>query len=507
MKKLLLLICAGTGALMAQTPTILGVYNATLESEGIPNTTICPGGIATIYGTGFGSGSTTSVVVLVGGQRSDVLAVAPTQVNVQLPFNASVGATSVVITTGGGTSAPFNVTLAAVAPTIALAVGSTTVGLFTTLKNTIVSSTNLANPGDTLVLYATGLGPTTPAAPVTGLATSNLPTATLPTLTIGGVAAKVLYSAIPSGYAGLYQVNFTVPANVQGDAPVVLSIDGQSSNTATLPLFGISAVVNAGSFLNTDTAAPEEMLSIFANGLGTTNQLYGFPATTVEGVSVTINGVPAPILALAASGNQINVVAPSNLPTTGTVQVQLTTPTGTSIDYPLIMNPAVPGIFLVSVPANPAANIAVAQFANTVWLVVQTSAATALQIPQNCTASNANPLSICGQPAAPGDYLVLYLTGLGEVTPNGAASGTPLGTGVVAPVSGSPLYETTATPTVQVGGVAATVLFSGVAPGTSGEYQVDFQVPTGVTEGDSVPLTVSMPGSTTATATLAVHSR
>ena len=196
LKKLLLLICAGTGALMAQTPTILGVYNATLESEGIPNTTICPGGIATIYGTGFGSGSTTSVVVLVGGQRSDVLAVAPTQVNVQLPFNAPVGATSVVITTGGGTSAPFNVTLAAVAPTIALASGSTTVGLFTTLKNTIVSSTNLANPGDTLVLYATGLGPTTPAAPVTGLATSNLPTATLPTLTIGGVAATVAEAAI-----------------------------------------------------------------------------------------------------------------------------------------------------------------------------------------------------------------------------------------------------------------------------------------------------------------------
>ena len=83
---------------------------------------------------------------------------------------------------------------------------------------------------------------------------------------------------------------------------MVLSIDGQSSNSVTLPLFGISAVVNAASFLNTDTAAPEEMISIFANGLGTTNQLYGFPATTVEGVSVTINGVAAPITALAAIG-------------------------------------------------------------------------------------------------------------------------------------------------------------------------------------------------------------
>jgi uncharacterized protein (TIGR03437 family) len=507
MKKLVLLVCLSAAGLMAQAPAILGVFNAPLEAEGIVNTSLCPGALATIYGSGFGSGAPTSVVVLVGGQRAFVIAVAPTQVNVQLPFNAPVGATTVVITTGGGTSAPFDVTLTAVAPTIALANGSTTNGLFVTLKSTFVSSTNLPNPGDTLVLYASGLGPTNPAAPVSGLATANLPTATLPTLTVGGVAATVLYAGIASGSAALYQVNFTVPKTVQGNVPVVLSIGGQSSNSVILPLFGISAVVNAASFLNTGTAAPEEMISIFANGLGSTNQLYGFPATTVEGVSVTINGVAAPITALAATGNQINLVVPSQTPTTGTVQVALTTPTGTSIDFPLIMNAAVPGIFLVTDSANPTADIAVAQFANTVWLVMPTSAATALQLPQNCTASSANPLSLCGQPAAPGDYLVLYTTGLGEVTPNGDPNGTPLATGVIAPVSGSPLYETTATPTVQVGGVTATVLFSGVAPGTSGEYQVDFQVPTGVTEGDAVPLTVSMPGSTTATATLAVHSR
>jgi uncharacterized protein (TIGR03437 family) len=510
MKNLFLLFCAGAGALMAQAPTIASVLN----TENPNSTILCPGLLATIYGTGFGVGGTgtgtsipSSVTVQVGGQAAFLVGVFATQINIEVPFNAPVGATTVVVTTTGGTSTPFNVTLAAEAPTITVAPNSTTVGLFLNTKSAVVSYTNLANPGDTLSLYATGLGPTNPAAPVTGVATSTLPTATLPTVTVGGVAAKVLFSAIPSGFAGLYQVNFTVPTTVQGDAPVVLSIDGQSSSSVTLPLFGISAVVNAGSFLNTNTAAPEEMVSIFANGLGTTNQLYGFPATTVEGVSVTFNGIAAPIVALAATGSQLNVVMPSNLPTTGTVQVQLTTPTGTSVDFPLIMSPAVPGIFLVSDPSNPTADIAVAQFANTVWLVLPTSAASALQVPQNCTVSNANPLSICGQPAAPGDYLVLYLTGLGEVTPNGDPSGTPLGTGVVAPVSGSPLYETTATPIVQIGGTAVTVLFSGVAPGTSGEYQIDFQVPAGVTEGDSVPLTVSMPGSSTATATLAVHSR
>ena len=306
----------------------------------------------------------------------------------------------------------------------------------------------------------------------------------------------------------MYQINFTVPATVQGSVPVVLSIGGQSSNSVTLPLFGISSVVNAASFLNTGTAAPEEMVSIFANGLGSANELTGiFPATSAQGVSVTINGVAATIIALAATGSQLNLIVPSETPATGTVQVQLTTPAGKSLDFPLIMNQAVPGMFLITDPSNPAAQIATAQFANTIWLVLPTSTAVALQLPQNCTVSNANPLSYCGQPAAPGDYLVLYLTGLGEVTPKGNPNGTPLGTGVVAPADGSTLYETTATPTVQIGGVAATVLFSGVAPGTAGEYQVDFQVPTGVPEGDAVPILVSMPGSTTASATLAVHSR
>ena len=95
----------------------------------------------------------------------------------------------------------------------------------------------------------------------------------------------------------------------------------------------------------------------------------------------------------------------------------------------------------------------------------------------------------------------------GFPTEQGDPNGTPLATGVVAPADGSLLYETIATPTVQLGGMPVTVLFSGITPGTSGEYQIDFTVPTGVTEGDSVPLTVSMPGSSTATATMAVHSR
>jgi uncharacterized protein (TIGR03437 family) len=504
MKKLFLLFCASAVALLAQAPTITGIVNSEIQTSSV----LCPGLLASIYGTGFGSGATSTVVVLVGGQKAYVGAVTPQQLNVQLPFNAALGATTVVVTTGAGTSAPFNITLSAVAPSLPPLPQSPTLGIFANLKGAFISNANLANAGDVLTLYATGLGATNPVVPAGPAPSSVVNTATLPAVTVGGVSATVSFAGLSPGLVGLYQINFTVPATAQGSVPVVVSIGGQSSNSVTLTLFGISALVNGASFINTGTAAPEEMISLFANGLGSANQLTGvFPSSTAKGVSVTINGVPAPIFALAATGSQINLIVPSETPTTGTVQVQLTTPAGASLDFPLIMNAAVPGMFLISDPANPSAQIATVQFANTVWLVLPTSAATALQLPQNCTASMANPLSYCGQPAAPGDYLVLYVTGLGEVTPNGDPSGTPLATGVIAPVSGSPLYETTAAPTVKIGGVAVKVLFAGIAPGTAGEYQIDFQVPTGVPEGDAVPITVSMPGSNTATATLAVHSR
>jgi uncharacterized protein (TIGR03437 family) len=55
-----------------------------------------------------------------------------------------------------------------------------------------------------------------------------------------------------------------------------------------------------------------------------------------------------------------------------------------------------------------------------------------------------------------------------------------------------------------VGGVPAKVLFSGIAPGFPGEYQIDFQVPAGV-DGDDVPVTVSIAGASD-TRTIPIHS-
>lgn len=98
---------------------------------------------------------------------------------------------------------------------------------------------------------------------------------------------------------------------------------------------------------------------------------------------------------------------------------------------------------------------------------------------------------------------MIYTTGLGKTTPNG----TPLATGAIPPADGSVLYKTVATPVVTVGGVPATILYSRLAPGFPGECQVDIQVPAGVTPGDDVPVTITMPGSATDTVTISVQPR
>ncbi len=153
----------------------------------------------------------------------------------------------------------------------------TGLGLIRTAANVTVSSAAPVKPGDNLVAYAIGLGPTNP------------PTPTGATLTEGGVPATIAYAGVAPGLVATYQVNFTIPAGLQGTQPVVLTLGGKSSSPVGLALFGISSVVNNASFASAGTAAPGSIVSVFANGIGTTDQSSGFSATAFQGVSVSFN--------------------------------------------------------------------------------------------------------------------------------------------------------------------------------------------------------------------------
>ena len=100
-------------------------------------------------------------------------------------------------------------------------------------------------------------------------------------------------------------------------------------------------------------------------------------------------------------------------------------------------------------------------------------------------------------PAGAGVTVILiYCTGLGPVTnqpPTGAAAPS------------NPSAATTATPVVTIGGAPAHVLWSGLAPGSVGEYQVNVQVPADSATGDNVPLALSIGGAISNTVEIAVQ--
>jgi uncharacterized protein (TIGR03437 family) len=99
------------------------------------------------------------------------------------------------------------------------------------------------------------------------------------------------------------------------------------------------------------------------------------------------------------------------------------------------------------------------------------------------------------RPAQRGEFLSIYCTGLGPVTHAPA-------TGALA--SASPVSLTSGTMTASIGGVPATVSFSGLAPGFLGLYQVNVQVPSNAPTGSAVPLIISVGSKTSNQVTVAV---
>jgi uncharacterized protein (TIGR03437 family) len=113
------------------------------------------------------------------------------------------------------------------------------------------------------------------------------------------------------------------------------------------------------------------------------------------------------------------------------------------------------------------------------------------------TASVAAPAGAfpTSRPAHIGEYISIYCTGLGDVTPR---------PGLGSPSPANPLSTTLVKPVVTLGDVNAPVLFSGLVPGSAGLYVVNVQVPDGVATGDAVPVTLSIAGITANSVTVAI---
>ncbi|MGA3078233.1 MAG: hypothetical protein ABSG56_31710 [Bryobacteraceae bacterium] len=207
--------------------------------------TFAPGELVEIYGTNLSLVTTdlsgwpgvslpsplNGVSVVLAGHGARLLYVSPGQVDALLPFGAPTGLQELTLTNANGTSAPISLQVAAVAPALYNFA-------FENADFSLVSSYHPAHAGDVLVLYATGMGQTTPPL-VTGQIVPSANYVTAPvTVTIGGVTANVFYSiAAPPYVAGLYQMAVTVPSGLaSGSQPVVATSGGLQSNTVTIAI-------------------------------------------------------------------------------------------------------------------------------------------------------------------------------------------------------------------------------------------------------------------------------
>jgi uncharacterized protein (TIGR03437 family) len=182
------------------------------------------------------------VKVQIGGKPAYIDYVSSTQINLLAP-DIPAGATQVTVTTPSGTSSTFTVTASLYGPAFFTwpnnqAVATRQDFSFAVKDGTFPGApTTATKPGDVIILWGTGFGPTSPAAP-TGVqlpADRTYSTSALPTVTINNVPATVFGAALAPTFAGLYQVAIQVPSSLpDGDYPLVATIGGLPSPTVVL---------------------------------------------------------------------------------------------------------------------------------------------------------------------------------------------------------------------------------------------------------------------------------
>jgi uncharacterized protein (TIGR03437 family) len=189
---------------------------------------LAPGSLISVFGERLASSTASAplenpptalagVSLLIDGARAPLVFVSPTQINAQIPWASSPGAAPITVFSAGALGNTILAEIEDYAPGIFLVVHGAT--------GEPVSAEQPALRGETLILYATGLGP------VNGNDGSTLQT---PSITVAEIPASIQSSGLKPDSTGLYVVTFEMPGIVAAapDAPVTLSVEGKSATVS-----------------------------------------------------------------------------------------------------------------------------------------------------------------------------------------------------------------------------------------------------------------------------------
>jgi len=241
--------------------------------------------------------------------------------------------------------------------------------------------------------------------------------------------------------------------------------------SGTPPAVPDGGVVDGASFaLHPNPLAPGAIVSIFgsdltdgSDGSSTFFDSNGKLTSTLGGAQVTFNGIEASLF--AAFPTQLNVQIPTELTDVSSATVEVTVNGQTSTPRTVFIDPVSLGIFTVDSSGSGAGAIL-----------------------------HADGSLVTGQnPVEAGQIIIIFCTGLGEVTPE-------VSTGL--PATG--LHTTLEMPTVTIDGLPAEVQFSGLAPGFVGLYQVNVVVPPSIITSSTISVLLTIGGKQSNQVTIAV---
>lgn len=187
------------------------------------------------------------VSVMIDNKPATISYVSRDLINVLVPGNVTAGDVSLVVRNAAGESAPFTVRSTAFKPTFYVypqnpqsgriyhtaVTGTAASPVYVGKTGTDPRVTRGARPGETLQVYGTGFGPTTP--PVTAATLfSGAPAVSTPIrIRFGTTNATVVNGNGNLVAPGLYLFNVTVPTTLaDGEYPLIAEIGGISSSAA-----------------------------------------------------------------------------------------------------------------------------------------------------------------------------------------------------------------------------------------------------------------------------------